>query len=100
MIAERVYSIIKKIPKGKVATYKQIASLAGNIHPRYIGYLLHHNPDPKTIPCHRVVSSQGKLAKQYAFGGIAGQKRRLIDDGLVLNGDTVSLKKYQWSRYV
>ncbi len=98
MVAERVHTIIKKIPKGKVATYKQIASLAGNIHPRYIGYLLHHNPDPKTIPCHRVVNAQGKLAKQYAFSGIEGQKMKLEQEGITVKEDEVDLDRYLWKQ--
>ena len=60
---EKVYEVVKKIPKGKVLTYKEVARKAGNIKAsRTVGNILHKNHDPK-IPCHRVIRSDGK------FGG-------------------------------
>ncbi|MBI4062446.1 MGMT family protein [Candidatus Gottesmanbacteria bacterium] len=94
--AERVYKIIKKIPKGKVATYGQIAKLAQGLNPRFIGYLLHYNPDPDAIPCHRIVNAQGKLASGFAFGGVPEQKRRLETEGIPVNEWKVDLQVYQW----
>ena len=50
---ELIYDVVKQIPKGKVATYGQVASLAGNRRwSRVVGYVLHANPDPEHIPCH------------------------------------------------
>ena len=75
---EKIYEQVKKIPKGKVATYGQIALMAGN--PRWsqiVGYALHSNPEPVVIPCHRVVNKEGKLAKAFAFGGENAQKTSL-----------------------
>ena len=96
---EKIYEQVKKIPKGKVATYGQIALMAGN--PRWsqiVGYALHSNPEPGVIPCHRVVNKEGKLAKSFAFGGENAQKSLLESEGVIfLNDDTVDLEK---SRYV
>ena len=59
---KRIYEAVKKIPKGKVATYGQVAKMAGNPRmARAVGNALHKNPDPSTIPCHRVVNSKGEL---------------------------------------
>lgn len=93
---EKVYAYLKTIPKGKVATYGQIAQHLGNKHfARTVGNILHNNPDPSRYPCHRVVSSKGKVAEHYAFGGGAAQRKRLESEGIAFeeNG-TVDLKKY------
>lgn len=92
---EKVYEIVVKIPKGKVSTYKQIAKLIGIKNPRLIGYYLHKNSDPKTIPCHRVIKSNGTLAKGYAYGGMKKQKEILEKEGIAFDRKgIVDLKKY------
>lgn len=80
-IFEKIYSEIKKIPSGKMATYGEIAKKAGTI-PKVVGYALHKNPDPKNIPCHRVVFKDGSLSKSYAFGGIKAQRTKLMSEKL------------------
>lgn len=92
--SDRVYNVIRRIPRGKVATYGQIAKLTGNVHPRYIGYLLHHNPDPLTIPCHRVVSAKGELAAGYAFGGKRAQAKKLFSEGVEFVNGKIDLKRF------
>ena len=96
---ERIYEIVKKIPKGKVATYGQIAQLAGNPKwSRVVGYALHNNPYPDEIPCFRVVNRVGKLAPSFAFGGIDVQADLLRRDGVeVQENNTVDLEKYLWN---
>ena len=80
---EKIYEQVKKIPKGKVATYGQIALMAGNPHwSQVVGYALHSNPEPGVIPCHRVVNKQGKLAKAFAFGGENVQRDLLKNEGV------------------
>ena len=93
-----VYEQVKKIPKGKVATYGQIAFLCGSPKAsRAVGYALHFNPDPSDIPCFRVVNRYGKLAERFAFGGIETHKIRLEEDGIEVREDyTVDLDKYLW----
>lgn len=95
---EKIYTVVSKIPKGKVATYGQIALLAGNPHwARVVGYALHQNPKPFIIPCHRVVNREGKIAESFAFGGGDVQRQILEDEGIVFNADgTIDLKKYLW----
>ena len=65
---ERVYEVVEQIPEGMVATYGQVALLAGRPRSaRFVGYALHSNPRPGEIPCHRVVGSNGSLTG-YAGG--------------------------------
>jgi len=92
----KVYDFLKTIPRGKVATYGQIACFLGNKHlSRVVGNILHKNPDPENIPCHRVVNRNGELSRAYAFGGCDAQRERLAQEGIVFESDgTVNLKKY------
>lgn len=91
----RIYEAVKKIPKGKVATYQKVAELAGNKKMcRAVGNALHKNPDPDTIPCYRVVNSKGELAKEFAFGGSGVQQRLLEADGIEVKDGRVDLEKY------
>lgn len=95
---EKVYQVVAKIPKGRVATYGMIAKLSGVKNARIIGSLLHKNPDPKTIPCHRVVNAKGKLAEDFAFGGRKEQARRLRHEGVSVDNElSVDLEKYLWN---
>ncbi|MBE7041472.1 MAG: MGMT family protein [Ruminococcaceae bacterium] len=93
---EKIYEVVKSIPKGKVATYGQVALLAGNPRwARVVGYALHVNPDPGTIPCHRVVNREGRVAPGFAFGGEGVQRQLLEAEGIVFEPDgKVDLKKY------
>lgn len=92
MNTDVVYSIIKSISKGKVLTYKEVARRAGIKNPRLVGRILHQNPDPKTIPCHRVVKSDGTIACGYAFGGKEKQKELLKTEGVeFLNENKINL---------
>lgn len=92
---KRIYEAVKKIPKGKVATYGQIAELAGDKKmSRAVGNALHKNPDPENIPCYRIVNAKGELSGAFAFGGMGRQQKLLEEDGIkVLNGK-VDLNKY------
>ena len=93
--ATRIYDAVKKIPRGKVATYGQIATLAGNSRmARAVGNALHHNPDPDNIPCYRVVNSKGELSGEFAFGGSGRQAQLLKADGIEVVDGKVDLGKY------
>ena len=91
---KRIYEAVKKIPRGHVATYGQVAEMAGNKRMcRAVGNALHNNPDPDNIPCFRVVNSQGKLAGNFAFGeGV--QESLLLKEGVEVINGKVDLKKY------
>lgn len=93
---ERVYEAVKQIPKGKVATYGQIACAAGSPRAaRQVGYALHVNPQPYVIPCHRVVNRNGRLAPAFAFGGVDVQAQLLREEGVEVNEDnTVDIQRY------
>ncbi len=92
---KRIYEAVKRIPKGYVATYAQVAEMAGDRKmARAVGNALHKNPDPSTIPCHRVVNAKGELAGEYAFGGAWKQAEILKKEGVESGNGKVDLKKY------
>ena len=92
---KRIYEAVKKIPKGKVATYAQIAEMAGDRKmARAVGNALHKNPDPENIPCFRVVNSKGECSGSFAFGGLDEQAKRLREDGIEVVNNKVDLEKY------
>lgn len=94
---EKIYDVVARIPKGKVATYGQVALLAGNPRwSRVVGYALHANPDPERIPCHRVVDRFGSVSKAFAFGGENRQIYLLTEEGVHLTDGVVDLNEYQW----
>ena len=92
---KRIYEAVKKIPRGKVATYGQVAEMAGDKKmARAVGNALHRNPDPEGIPCYRVVNAKGELAGEFAFGGEGAQRKLLEADGIAVVNGRIDLKKY------
>ena len=92
---KRIYEAVKRIPKGKVATYAQIAEMAGDRKmARAVGNALHKNPDPEAIPCFRVVNAKGECSGSFAFGGLDEQAKRLREDGIEVVNNKVDLEKY------
>ena len=90
---QRVWQIVASIPPGQVATYGQIAALAGiPSHSRLVGRILSHLPPGTRIPWHRVINSQGRLRSPNANA----QQSRLEAEGITLIGGRVRLKQYQW----
>ncbi|GHU46282.1 hypothetical protein FACS1894120_2820 [Clostridia bacterium] len=78
--ARQVYDTLLKIPRGKVVSYSQLALLCGKPFAcRAVGNILHNNPMPVVVPCHRVVNAQGNLAVKFGFGG-AEEQRRLLEE--------------------
>ena len=93
--SKRIYEAVKKIPRGKVATYGQVAELAGDKKmARAVGNALHRNPDPEHIPCYRVVNAKGELAGAFAFGGANVQEQLLAADGILVVDGRVDLETY------
>lgn len=94
----RIYAVVQSIPRGKVASYGQVAALAGNVRwARVVGYALHANPAPGIIPCHRVVNKQGCLADSFAFGGAQQQRALLEAEGVhFLPDGRVDLARHSW----
>lgn len=99
-VFERIYKVVCEIPKGKVATYGQVATYAGNPRwARVVGYALHNNPAPYVIPCHRVVNRDGFVATAFAFGGGEAQKALLLEEGIVFEEDGhIDLSEFGWKK--
>ena len=92
---KRIYEAVKQIPRGKVATYAQVAAMASNPKMcRAVGNALHKNPDPDGTPCYRVVNAKGELAGAFAFGGADVQANLLRADGIEVIDNKVDLIKY------
>lgn len=94
---EKIYEAVKQIPYGKVASYGQIAALAGNRRwSRVVGYALHVNPDEQNIPCYRVVTKDGFPSKAFVFGGENKQIQLLMAEGIQFVDGHVDMEKYSW----
>ena len=95
---EIIYQVVCRIPEGKVATYGQVARLAGNPRwARVVGYALHVNPAFGKIPCHRVVNRDGRTAPAFAFGGSDVQRAMLEGEGVTFLPDgRVNMAKHRW----
>ena len=94
---EKIYDVVRRIPKGTVATYGQVAALAGNRRwARVVGYALHANPDSENIPCYRVVTKDGRVSDVFAFGGANRQVELIEADGVRFQDGHVIMEEYQW----
>lgn len=94
---EKIYNLTRKIPKGKVATYGQLAKLAGKPKAAHaVGVFMKMNPNVPRTPCHRVVASNGNLTGYSGKGGIAGKKEMLIAEGVYFKENKVNLPRSLW----
>lgn len=94
---ERFYRVIRKIPHGRVATYGQIAKIAGLPgHARQVGYALHALRSSTTVPWQRVINAAGRISLRPLTGGIS-QRMLLEKEGVVFAGERVSLAIYGWT---
>jgi methylated-DNA-protein-cysteine methyltransferase-like protein len=96
---QQIYKLVRRIPAGRVATYGQIASLAGLAgHARQVGYALHALPDGSTVPWHRVVNAQGGISRRAMPGSELIQQQLLAREGIELDArGRVPLKRVRWS---
>ena len=95
---EKIYDVIRQIPRGQVASYGQIAALAGNR--RWVGYALHAVPCNSDLPCHRVVTKDGRMSCAFGSGKCNRQTELLKAEGVEFEGECVDMKKYQWKKEV
>ena len=97
---EKVYAAVKRIPKGKVATYGYIAQLAGNLRAaRAVGMCMKHNPYAPVVPCHRVVAKDGALTGYSGKGGIQGKQKLLQAEGVCfLKNNKINMKQSDWNQ--
>ena len=95
---ERVFDVVRRIPRGKVATYGQVAALMGSPRSaRYVGWALRRNTQPVEMPCHRVVFKDGSLAEGYAFGGEGVQRKLLEAEGVTFADENhVDMRACAW----
>lgn len=95
---DHIYAVVKRIPKGRVATYGQVAALAGLAgHARQVGYALNALPENQRVPWHRVINAKGEISLRAVDGGQAEQQQRLEAEGIVFDPrGRVSLKQFQW----
>jgi methylated-DNA-protein-cysteine methyltransferase related protein len=98
--SEKAKSLIKKIPRGKVATYGQIAALAGNpLAARQVAWLLHSSSRKDKLPWHRVINKLGRISLPRGHG-YETQKALLIKEGLKFRrNDEIDLNRYLWIPY-
>ena len=95
---KKVYHTVSLLPRGRVATYGQIASLCGNpLAARAVGWAMRNAPAFLDLPCHRVVNKNGSLAPAYAFGGEHIQRGMLIDEGILFKDNgRIDMKSCLW----
>jgi methylated-DNA-protein-cysteine methyltransferase-like protein len=93
-----IYSVIMMVPRGKVATYGQIAELAGLPgHARQVGYALRVLPDDSGVPWHRIVNAAGEISRRFDPPGEEEQRLLLEEEGIEFNrNNRLSLAKYRW----
>jgi methylated-DNA-protein-cysteine methyltransferase-like protein len=98
--AQQVLALIRRIPSGKVATYGQIASLAGKPHgARGVAWLLHSCSTAHNLPWHRVLNAKGKISFEKRSHNYKEQKRRLENEGVIFqSGDQLNMKVWQWNK--
>ncbi len=94
----RIYAVVRRIPRGRVATYGQVAELAGLPgHARQVGYALHALPQGTIVPWHRVLNARGTLSLRRDSGGEISQRLRLEREGVRFDaGGRVALDRLRW----
>jgi len=95
---ERIYTIVRRIPRGRVATYGQVAELAGlEGHARQVGYAMHALPAKSNVPWHRVINARGEVSPRTSGDSHELQRMLLEAEGVVFDlRGRCELKKYRW----
>jgi methylated-DNA-protein-cysteine methyltransferase-like protein len=97
---ELIWSVVRKVPRGRVATYGQIAEIAGlEGHARQVGYAMHNLPANSNVPWHRVVNAKGEISARS--GGDSHELQRLLLEAEGVQFDAkgrMDLKRYRWAR--
>jgi len=96
---EKIWAAVNAIPRGRVATYGQVASMAGLPgYARYVGYTLKQLPSGTSLPWHRVVNTRGRLSFPIHSDKYRNQKQRLQEEGIKFVKEKFSLTKYKWNQ--
>lgn len=94
---ERIWAIVAQIPKGRVATYGQVATLAGlGRRARMVGYALHYAPPDRSLPWHRVINAQGQISFPSGSEDYCRQRRRLEREQVQFVNDRIDLARFRW----
>ena len=100
---EPIYAVVRRIPAGRVATYGQVAALAGRAgHARQVGYALSALPDGSDVPWQRVINARGEVSARAPAGGVGvareGYQRHLLEEeGVVFNSaGKIDLRRFRW----
>jgi methylated-DNA-protein-cysteine methyltransferase-like protein len=95
---DRIYAVVRRIPRGRVATYGQVATLAGlGGHARQVGYALHSLTTERAVPWHRVVNARGEISARSEPGGDQIQRQLLEREGVNFDTrDRLALERYRW----
>ena len=94
---EIIWETVRQIPRGKVATYGQVATESGFPgQPRLVGYALHNLPPGAGVPWQRVINAQGRVSFPRESSSYKRQRRLLTEEGVIFKGDSIELEKYGW----
>jgi len=94
---ERIYAIVRSIPRGRVATYGQVADLAGCPgHARLVGYALAALDADSNVPWHRVVNARGEISLPSGGHPARAQRARLEAEGIAFQRGRIPLDRYRW----
>ena len=94
---ERIYETIRDIPRGSVASYGQVAEIAGIPRgARQVGWALRHAPAGTGLPWHRVPTASGKIAFETGSRPFRKQKERLAQEGVAVIAGRVDMRRYRW----
>lgn len=96
---QRIYAVVRRVPRGKVATYGQIAELAGlEGQARQVGYAMAAVPSSSAVPWHRIINAQGRVSVRSAGSGSTIIQQQLLErEGVLFDGGgRVSLSRYRW----
>lgn len=94
---QQLWTLIGAIPPGQVATYGQLAELAGlRGRARWVGQVLKQLPEGSKLPWHRVINASGQISFPYASEAYQRQRSLLETEGICFQGQKISLKRYRW----
>ena len=94
---ERIYETIRDIPRGCVASYGQVAEIAGIPRgARQVGWALKHLPPGWDVPWHRVITASGRIAFETGSAGFEKQRKRLANENIAVTAGRVDMRKYRW----
>jgi methylated-DNA-protein-cysteine methyltransferase-like protein len=96
-VYDKIYALVRKVPRGRVATYGQIARLLDRCTPRMVGYAMAAVPGDSDVPWHRIINSQGQVSPRSAGDGSLAQRAILESEGVVFDSKgRVDLEKVGW----